>query len=331
MFEFNEQNCSRMSGLFNLNRRLDYYGGCQRDRMIRDKLWTLKKSILYSYQSGTIAVRDDKTFEYPNRFQCLINPDKLKPDYDNKIISIPYNAPIVGEDQKIEVPTNVKPGSVFYWEDTGTYWIVYLQEKTELAYFRAEIRQCKKEVEINGHIYKVYFRGPVETQINWRQKSDIAFNDLNYTAIIYITKNEETLDYFHRFKEIKIDDKLWETQVVNPESGDGVLEVNLKETFTNSIAEQIQKEEESQEPLPPVISSIVGELEIYPGDIKSYTFDSPVEDGIWAVNNSKVRIIKQTKDSATIEVVTSKSGNFKLSYLNGNDVIESVDITIKSL
>ena len=130
---------------------------------------------------------------------------------------------------------------------------------------------------------------------------------------------------------IKIDDKLWETQVVNPESGDGVLEVNLKETFTNSIAEQIQKEEESQEPLPPVISSIVGEFEIYPGDIKSYTFDSPIEDGIWAVNNSKVRIIKQTKDSATIEVVTSKSGNFKLSYLNGNDVIESVDITIKSL
>jgi len=66
--------------------------------MIRDKLWTLKKSILYSYQSATIAVRDDETFEYPNRFQCLINPDKLKPDYDNKIISIPYNAPIVGED-----------------------------------------------------------------------------------------------------------------------------------------------------------------------------------------------------------------------------------------
>lgn len=31
------------------------------------------------------------------------------------------------------------------------------------------------------------------------------FNKENYTLLMYITKNEETLDYFHRFTKIEID------------------------------------------------------------------------------------------------------------------------------
>ena len=68
-----------------LNLRLKYMGGAKaEDRMINDKLRTLKKSLLYSYQAETAILEDGR------EFRCLINPDQLKNDYDNKIISIPF-------------------------------------------------------------------------------------------------------------------------------------------------------------------------------------------------------------------------------------------------
>ena len=56
----------------------------------------MKKALLYSYQAATATLADGR------EFRCLINPDKTKPAYDNKIISIPYkdvclNKPRVGK------------------------------------------------------------------------------------------------------------------------------------------------------------------------------------------------------------------------------------------
>ena len=75
-----------MSGLDKLKRRLDYQGGSQEGRFQRDKLNTLKKALLYSYQAATVVLQDGR------EFRALMNPDKLKPEYDNKIISIPFGS-----------------------------------------------------------------------------------------------------------------------------------------------------------------------------------------------------------------------------------------------
>jgi hypothetical protein len=40
--------------------------------------------LLYSYQAATAILPNGR------EFRCLINPDKNKPAYDNKILSIPY-------------------------------------------------------------------------------------------------------------------------------------------------------------------------------------------------------------------------------------------------
>ena len=71
-----------MPGLKNLGTRLMYHGGYrQEDRMRMDKLRTLHKALLYSYQAETI--------EYGGQqYRCLINPSKNIMDYDNKEISI---------------------------------------------------------------------------------------------------------------------------------------------------------------------------------------------------------------------------------------------------
>ena len=74
-----------MSSLDNLKNRIDYNGGkIAEERMNLSKLRSLKKALLYSYQAQTAELTDGR------QFRCLINHDKLKEDYDDKIISIPY-------------------------------------------------------------------------------------------------------------------------------------------------------------------------------------------------------------------------------------------------
>lgn len=96
-----------------LEKRINYRGGAnQQNRMIQDKLKSLKKALLYSYQAATAVLKDGR------QFRCLINPDKNKPDYDNKIISIPFkdvclNEPKVGTTTQGTVQIGMKPGDVF--------------------------------------------------------------------------------------------------------------------------------------------------------------------------------------------------------------------------
>ena len=84
-------------GLKLMNQRLDYRGGAQQqDRMIQDKRKTLDRAVLYSYQGAVIRKHyaehiplmegaEDEAFA-----RALINPNKLKPDYDDKVLSFCY-------------------------------------------------------------------------------------------------------------------------------------------------------------------------------------------------------------------------------------------------
>ena len=79
-----------MYGYENLQWRLTHNGGqYQQDRMILDKLRSLKASIGRSYQTATIFLQVNQTDnKFVRGFKCLINPDKLKNDYDQKFLSI---------------------------------------------------------------------------------------------------------------------------------------------------------------------------------------------------------------------------------------------------
>jgi len=227
-----------------LNKRLQYQGGNQEQRFINDKLNGLKKALLYSYQAATAKLSDGK------EFRCLINPDKNKPAYDNKILSIPYkdiclNEPRVGKTSEGIVDINIKPGDVFIWKETDTHWLVYLECIEEDAYFRSEIRRCDQSVKIGKNSYWVYIRGPVETSIEWAQKAGIEWNTLNYSLVMYITADDVTNSYFERFKTIKVLDprnnkeKTWQVVGVDPYYGDGIIQVFLDEYFENSIVDAV--------------------------------------------------------------------------------------------
>lgn len=301
----------KMSGLDTLNKRLQYHGGNQEGRMQEDKRRGLRKALLYSYQAQTLVTEDKR------EFRCLINPDKLKNEYDKKILSLLYediclNEPKVGTTTEGRVKTLIKPGDVFEWKENNSYWLIYLHHKEEIAYFRADIIECNREVKIGEKTYKVYNRGPVETDINWILKNGIEFNDLNYSRIMYITKDENTLAALHRFSKIKIDDKPWEVQVVDSVDAEGIIKVVIKETFSNTFLEE---EETPAPPTEPVKPYIKGPTVVYPYDTASYTIEADEEvPGEWSIDNKKIKIKNKFKNGIDIDVMTGRSGNFTIAF-----------------
>lgn len=304
----------------NLNMRLQYLGGNQQQRMNRDKLQSLRKALLYSYQAATLIN------ETGDEFRCLINPDKLKNDYDQKILSIPFediclNKPREGTTTEGTGFTGITTGQVFEWKENGTYWLIYLQHKEETAYFRAEIRRCKEEIEINDNKYKVYIRGPIETTIPWNQKKGDMWNTINYSLILYITKNEETLEFFHRFAKIKVMEKPWEVKTIDTVAADDIIEVVLGETYSNPL------EDEEGIPAVEIIEPedgtpyIEGEHFVGPYSINTYRIIGLNSNGIWEKDSDNVEIVENKDGEVKIEILLGKPFNFNLTYTLNDETV----------
>lgn len=327
-----------MSGLENLQTRLQYKGGeKQLDRMKHSKVNTLKRALLYSYQSQTAILSDGR------EFRCLINKDKTKIYSDDKVISIPFEDICLNEKELTGVPIGkyktsegtqiigMKPGDVFTWKETNTDWIVYLQRLEETAYFRAEIRNCKYTLDIDGKTYKVFARKKALGEIPWHTSKEISWNDLDYSLEMYLTKDDITKNKYKRFDIIELDDRPWEVQAVDAMSVDGIVMVALKEYYRNSIEEAV-KEEQAEIPTPEVdtrLPHITGDTEVYPYDTKVYTING-ITGGSWSLDSKKAKIVSQTEESVTIEVTTGRSGEFELKYIKENDEVV-LNVTIKSL
>lgn len=317
-----------MMGLEKLDMRLQYQGGNQEQRFQRDKLNTLKKALLYSYQAATVILQDGR------EFRALMNPDKLKPEYDNKIISIPFedvclNKPITEKTSTGQEVIGMKPGDIFNWKETNTFWIVYLQYLEEDAYFRAECRLCEEEEVLLGNKkYRAYVRGPIETSIPWNIKNNIVWNTPNYSLIMYIPKEEYTLEYLQRFSKIKFGGKNWEVQTVNPYYGEGIIQVCLKENYLNTMEESGGAAEEEKPELGDIY--IDGPAVVQPYDIVNYKIQG-LDGGSWEISNNKAKIVKNDDNSIVIEIITGKSGNFDLIYKKENEEDIVLPITITSL
>lgn len=290
--------------------RIQYAGGVMDNRVDKSKLHSMQMALQNSYQAEWITLND-------NQYRCLINPDKLKEDYDQKVISIEHSA-------------GMKEGDVFYWDRTDTHWLVYLQQHSESAYFRAQIRRCNYEIEVNKHKYWVYLRGPVETALVWRQKHNIEFNDLNYSLLIYVTKNEETLDFFKRFQILKIDGHRWRVAATDIFSQGSIIEVYLEEFFDNSLEdEQIKKEPIIFGEEEPYIDGPQF-VEPYQTEIKYSLANNLNATGAFLVSSKKVKIVNSDNNSCIINVVSGKAGEFKIIYREEGKEDLELNVTIES-
>ena len=326
--------------LENMKLRLRYRGGNQQERMNKDKLKSLKKALIYSYQAATAKLTDGR------EFRCLINRNKLSLDLDDKIISIPFediclNADRVGTTTEGQVEIGMKEGDVFEWKENGSHWIVFLRRLEETAYFRADIRRCRYEVTLdNGHKYWTYIRGPVEQQILWSQASGNYYNKLNYTLLMYIPLNEETQQYFHRFNKINIGGRPWEVQAIDDISTPGIIQVSLKETYSNTIETDINKAVEDSINIDIVDEKeetyIHGPSEVYPYDNKVYELKNyQWRAGIWSIENESrskmVNLIDIGNNKVSVNIITGRSGSFTLVYKVDSQIIAALDIDIGTL
>ena len=325
-----------MSGLENLKTRLEYRGGNAESRFIKDKLHGLKKSLLYSYQAATIILEDGR------EFRCLINPNKETGDYDNKILSIPYkdiclNSSSIGKTTEGEEEIGLKCGDVITWKETNTKWIIFLQYLEEDAYFRAQIRKCEQSFVLNDKLYWVYIRGPVETSVNWNQKGGIEWNDLNFSLVMFITKDDNTYNSLKRFSKIRMSDaqrdtlKTWQVVGVNPNYGDGVMQVYLDEYFENSI-ELEREEEKSKEEFEDTNNSPSGDPFIKGNKVvKGYsTVSYSIENasgGTWLVISDGRELNMGNNSSISLDI-NKRSGSFVIEYRENNSVIASLNVSI---
>ena len=295
----------------------------QQERMIKDKRRSLDKATLYSYQAADVR---DINAKILNTYRALINPNKLKQDYDDKIVSVGFEA-------------RLQPGTVFEWVGTHTYWLVYLQDLTELAYFRGDIRKCSYEIawkdDDGEHKTHAAIRGPVETKINFIQKHGISVDEPNYSLNILMPKNEETLKYFTRYSKFYLqndpaqENKIcWRVEAVDWISMPGVLEINAVEYYSNKVEDDIENGivgglvvEEKNPNTEEVEDAITGETFIKPKKRYRYQFTgSMISD--WKIKTD-LPLQCWEIDEHCIELMWLKpvSGQFTLSYGDFEKVI----------
>ena len=298
--------------------RLEQMGGSrEQQRMILSKRRSLDRAVWYSYQAAEIIKEDA---EYKSPIKCLINPNKLKQDYDDKILSVGYEY-------------EFQPGDIFEWCGTNTYWIIYLQDLTELAYFRGNIRKCSYEIswlDGDGNKKSTYaaIRGPVETRIDYIQKHEISIDNPNYSLNILMPKNKDTMAYFKRYSKFYLkteDDKTcWRVEATDFISMPGVLEINAVEHYANEQEDDLENGVVGAlitKPIDPnpteEENSIIGQTFIYPKKTYTYTFDGSLVTN-WVVD-SKLPIkyvVDKDADNPTIKItwISGYSGQFDLLY-----------------
>ena len=332
-----------LKGLGQQHRLLITGGGYpQQDRMILDKKRSLDRALKYSYQGAFIKKVDDSAVPWnltsvdnnTPRIRALINPNKLKMDYDDKIISVPKEH-------------GFKAGDVFEWENTGTKWLITLQDKTELAYFRGDIRRCNYLIrwmdEEDHTIHECYaaMRGPVETKINFIQKTGISLDTPNHSLNILMPKREDVMKYFKRYKRFYLNASLYEdtdpdnllneysicfrVEATDWVSTPGVFEMTAVEYYANDSTDIIEEDLKiALDKLPKddnpnddkVESRIEGETFIKPLVEYKYKYNG-LSGNRWTIDTKKypIQFSVNPKDGREISLKWTQafSGQFEIS------------------
>lgn len=322
-----------MNNLESMRKRLEWQGGIrQEDRMIKGKWWTLQRALQYSYQGCDVQMVQPfdsiigSTAEGFQTVRALINPDKVKQDYDDKIISIDRDY-------------NFDPGDVFEWKGTGTHWIIYLEEITEDAYFRGEIRRCKYKIKFkdsNNNECETWaaIRGPVETAINSIQKNQTRVDRPNMSLNILMPLNEYTKDAFERYSEFLFAGKCWRVNAIDFISMRNVLEVNAEEYYIDKDTDDVEQELKDGlvvEPIDPTPETVIlGETFIKPQIAEVYT--APAEGGCWEILERDYPVKLKVLDDTRVQVIWLKmtSGQFTLQWYK-DTYVEQKTIVVESL
>ena len=300
------------NGLQIMKTRLDMRGGAsQQARMIKDKRSTLDKAVLYSYQGAQV-----QKIGAPELAPALINPNKVLQDYDEKTLSIGFEY-------------GYSVGDVFEWANTGTKWLIYLQDLTELAYFKGDIRRCSYAISWDDdagvrHTTYAAIKGPTQNKISSIQRSGFSMDIPNYTINLLLPQTKEVLEQFQRYSKFYLkgisgpdSDICWRVEALDCISTPGILEVYANEYYANDDTDDIEAgivggliiDPSTEE----IKSQIIGDTFIKPK--KFYTFSySGSDEAVWGYNNKLPMEVEVNGKEIRIKWNTTYGGQFDLSY-----------------
>ena len=285
-------------------------GRTQQERMIKDKRKSLTKALLYSYQSAFIKKTCCGDCCPPVR--GLINANRLTQDYDEKILSVGFEH-------------GFQAGDIFEWVNTGSYWLIYLQSLTELAYFRGNIRRCDyilSWLDEDNIVHKTYaaVRGPVETKIDSANIHTTIIDSPNYSLNILMPNTDETKAYFERYSKFYLQDVCWRVEAVNNVSMPGIIEISAVEYYSNEQEDDTEmgivggKIEPIENPNDKSINKIIkGESFIKPKKWYEYTYCG-TDEGTWIYNKDLPIDAEIVGNTIKVKWTYSYSGQFDLSF-----------------
>lgn len=316
-----------------MKQRLGYYGGAQQqDRMVRDKLKSMLSAIKYSYQAAKFNKwEDDKTFK------GLFNPITQTENYDTKRISVPFDS-------------GVKVGNILHWQNTNSYWIIFLQDKDELSYFRGQCRRCDyvvQWVDKNRILHKapVSVIGPTNPQLGQMNIANSQIDIPTGNIALLTQDNPIYREYFTRYQKILLKGKTYKIEMIDNISMPGVIQINASEYYTERIqdGDGIRNSYNVQ----PLVEHHNSEYGINgPRMIKPYfeaEYQTFVPNGYWVIqeveelpplqkNKFPAQIIDQDNTQKKIHLKWSspKTGNFTLEYHTENKTYQ-FNIIVQSL
>lgn len=292
-------------------KRFEAQGGYSiQERMIENKRRTLESALWSSYQSAEIVKMDA---EDTTPAKALINPHKLTEDYDTKMLSIGFEY-------------HLECGDIIEWLGTQTFWLVYLQQLTEIAYFRATIKRCNYQIswetEDGKHSVYAAIKGPDKLDLQTSVKHGISIDTPNYSITFLVPQNDSTKEFFKRYTKfyLKDCDTCWRIEGVDSLSTPGVIEVYAKEYYANKdedkdgivggLIEEIAPNTKEEE------KAIRGETFIKVKQSATYSFDGNVA-AKWSVDDKYPVVLEvDSRDSrkVTLKWTASYSGQFELHY-----------------
>lgn len=285
----------------------------QHNRMIMDKLRGFHRALLYSYQAAWIKRDFDMEAQW---VRALINPDKVKFDYDEKIVSVDW---IHG----------FKPGDTFEWgRGTGSHWIILKPEDTELAYLRANVRRCKYVEARDPETHQSFgqwmaIRGPVETKINTIQKAGLVADVPNHTLDIYMTDTFLNRRTFTRYSRFEYDGIYWKVTAFDYISTPGIIEITAQEDYECHNDEMFIIAEPIENPVDDNVNEILGNNAVKPLEPSVFTVKFKEDNCYWTITlpaskNKEVNDVLDYRiiENNAIEVTWTamRSGSYILHY-----------------
>lgn len=325
--------------LANMTARLRFQGGAkQHDRMIESKLRSMLVATKYSYQAGEFQLwSSDNT----PKFVGLFNPVTNTENFDTKMIST-------------EFCNNVKVGSYFEWKDTKTYWIVFLRDLTELAYFRGECRMCNFKVQWVNEDQRLYETlisviGPSATQLRTSSsmQAKVAEDFPNANLKLLVQDNPLNRKYFTRYQTFLIQGTAYQIEEVDRLSMPGVIQLQATEYYANRIDDDIEKNIRNAWNVQPIIPeyptdyAIEGPLTVKPQIDAEFT--TMMRGGEWFIVENYDLSPNQQKNPATILTAdissptiivhwnSMKSGMYTIGYRMPSGQIYQKSVLVESL